>query len=186
MSKTGFTDLNLELLYISYTNKSKTFGAYIGTDFWVPTGSYRRGRMVNLGYNYYTLAPALHVTWLPTRRAELSASFVPEINWKNKATDYRSGNAVTIDASASYRPLPDFQRLQVGLQGYFHKQVQDDRLNGEAVPGGFRGQSAAIGPQVKLNLFERGGLLFKWQHEFAVENRAKGNRLWLQFSMPLN
>ena len=71
---------------------------------------------------------------------------------------------------------------QVGLNGYLYLQVPDDELNGSAVPGGNKGRAVAIGPFVRYHPSKDWGITLKWQHEYLVENRASGNRFFLQVS----
>ena len=72
-----------------------------------------------------------------------------------------------------------FTRL--GFSGYIYKQLTDDRLNGVAVAGGNRGQALAIGPSLRYRYSKDFGITLKWQTEFNVENRAIGNRFYVQF-----
>ena len=74
---------------------------------------------------------------------------------------------------------------QVGLNGYLYLQVTDDELNGSAVPGGNKGRAVAIGPFVRYHPSKDWGITLKWQHEYLVENRASGNRFFLQVSAKL-
>ncbi|MNP79333.1 hypothetical protein D3C76_1771450 [compost metagenome] len=75
-------------------------------------------------------------------------------------------------------------KWQVGVQGFYSKQVSDDELDGEKYLDGFRGQSAALGPQVRYTISPGVAVVAKYQHEFAVENRSKGDRFWIQFAFP--
>ena len=70
---------------------------------------------------------------------------------------------------------------QAGLNGYFYQQTTDDTLNGADVPGGNRGRAAAIGPFIRYHPSKDFGIALKWQKEFAVENRASGNRFFCGF-----
>ena len=74
---------------------------------------------------------------------------------------------------------------QAGLNGYFYQQTTDDTLNGADVPGGNRGRAAAVGPFIRYHPSKDFGIALKWQHEYMVENRASGNRFFLQISAQL-
>ncbi|OTP72157.1 hypothetical protein PAMC26510_22195 [Caballeronia sordidicola] len=65
------------------------------------------------------------------------------------------------------------------------KQFTDDTANGAVVADGFKGQAIAIGPQLRVNLTKSSAIVFKYQQEFAVRNRAKGEKLWVEISCPL-
>lgn len=181
----GFVDLAVEPLYISYNNPSHTFFAFFGPDIYTPNGSYKADRMVNLGNNYVTIAPGLHTTWMPTRNWELDASFVPQLNFTNPATHYRSGDSLTVDYAVHYRPFASIPKLRFAVQGYVFKGLEDDTVNGVKYLNGFRGQAFAIGPQVEYDIVPRGGILFKYQQEVDVQNRSKGSRFWLEYSQPI-
>jgi hypothetical protein len=78
------------------------------------------------------------------------------------------------------------KQVQLGVQGYLLKQFSDDTVNGEPVPGGgFRGQAVAIGPQLRYMWSQTSGIVFKYQHEFAVRNRPQGDKVWMELSFPL-
>jgi hypothetical protein len=184
-ASTGQGDIVLSPLYFNYVNSSNTLFAYAGPDFYLPTGKYDKNRLANNGLNHRTIAPNVSVTWLPTPRAELSATLYSEFNSKNKDTDYKSGNSVTFDFDVAYRPLTDVPKLKVALQGFARKQTSDDRQFGKAVVGGNRGQAFGLGPQVSYDIAGVGAVLLKYQREFKVENRTLGKRVWIELALPL-
>lgn len=183
-TSTGLGDPVVAPIYFNYVNAAGTFFAYGGPEIYVPLGKYDKNRLANNGLNYWTVAPTVSVTWLPTPRWELSATLYPEFNFKNKDTDYRSGNTVTVDFDVAYRPLTDLPKLKVALQGFAMKQYTDDRQHGQAVPGGNRGQAFGLGPQVSYDVAGVGAVLLKYQREFGVENRTEGHRLWFELALP--
>ena len=128
------------------------------------------------------MAPAYWITWFPIEQIEVSGSFVYLYNFKNDSTNYKSGQEFNIDWGLGYDVTPKFQ---AGLNGYFYQQTTDDTFNGTDVPGGNRGRAAAIGPFIRFHPSRDYGITLKWQKEFAVENRASGNRFFLQFSVQL-
>ncbi|WP_053184439.1 SphA family protein [Pseudomonas thivervalensis] len=184
-TSTGFGDPVLSPIYFNYVNSTGTFFAYGGPEIYVPIGKYDKDRLANNGLNYWTIAPSVSATWLPTPRWELSATLYPEFNFKNKDTDYHSGNSVTFDFDVAYRPLTALPKLKVAVQGFAMKQYTDDRQFGEDVPGGNRGRAFGLGPQVSYDIAGVGAVLVKYQKEFGVENRTSGNRFWLELALPL-
>ena len=93
------------------------------------------------------------------------------------------GRKFNLDYGLGYAVTPTWQ---VGLNGYLYKQVTDDEVNGVAVPGGNKGQAVAVGPFIRYHPSKNFGIAFKWQHELhLVENRASGNRFFLQISAQL-
>jgi hypothetical protein len=89
----------------------------------------------------------LSITWFPNPKWELSALAQIECNSPNHATDHHSGNVATLDWLAGYSVT---KSLQVGVQGFFIKQITDDTVNGQTAPNdGFRGQAIGIGPRLR-------------------------------------
>ncbi|MBG6116373.1 MULTISPECIES: transporter [unclassified Sphingobium] len=183
---TGFGDPVISPVYLYHVNKKGNFFAYFGPDIYVPIGKYDKSRLANNASHYWAVAPNASVTWLPTPKWEVSTTVYSEFNWANRATGYRSGDALSVDLAVAHRPIEALPRLKVALQGYAHKQISDDKIDGVAVPGGNRGQAFALGPQISYDIAGgRGGILLKYQREFAVENRSLGNRLWFELAFPL-
>lgn len=147
-------------------------------------GQYSKNDVLNGGVGFSTYSPELAVTYLPTPKWEVSLDARYGFNTKNTQTSYRSGNDFNMDYNAGYRPIPSLQGLQVGLSGYLYRQIDADSRNGVIVGDGNRGQVFSIGPLIRYDI-GHGGLLVKWQHELAVENRTKGEQFWFQFAVPL-
>jgi hypothetical protein len=171
--------------YLGGHNQSHTLFYFFGLDTYIPTGSYNVNRMINVGSNYYTFSPNANVTWMPTKRWELTGSIFPEFNTVNHADHYHSGSDIDVDYGVTYRPFAHNQKLGVGLNGFFYKQLGDDTIDGAKVDGtGYKGRVFAIGPQARYD-WAFGGVVLKYQHEFAVVNRPAGEQVWLQFALPL-
>ncbi|HBO5845099.1 TPA: phenol degradation protein meta [Pseudomonas aeruginosa] len=181
-SRGGLGDIVLHGLYVGYKKPETGLFSFLALDFALPTGSFSENRIANNGLNTYGFMPNVNLTWFPLPRTELSATLGYEINSPNRETNYHSGNVAFLDWVAGYSVLPN---LQIGLQGYALRQTTDDKLNGEIVGEGFRGQVFAIGPQVRYNFSREAGIILKWQSEFNVRNRPEGDKLWVQFSFPL-
>ncbi|MCY0853610.1 SphA family protein [Cupriavidus sp. D39] len=180
----GLSSLTVHAANIGYSNPEKTFFGLLALDFQLPIGSYDPKRMVNTSSNTYAFLPGFKFTLFPIPGAEVSGTFIYEISSRNNATGYHSGDVAVVDWMVGYSVFPN---LQLGVQGYMLQQVTDDSKNGTALPGdGFRGRAYAIGPQVRFNFTKRSGIVLKWQHEFEVHNRPKGDRIWLEFTLPLD
>jgi len=143
-----------------------------------------RDKLVNPGLNYTTVAPQLALTWLPTKDLELSLFSIAGFNSKNQATQYTSGDYFDIDYAIGYRPVASLRALQVSVVGYWFDQFTDDQLNDHQYLDGHHSKVFAVGPQVRYH-FAKGGIALKWLHETSAENRPEGNRLQLQFAVPL-
>ncbi|NUX99108.1 SphA family protein [Paraburkholderia youngii] len=176
---TGRSDLTLGPLFLGW--HIGNLHQVIGLEFFVPTGSYDPGRIVNPGRNYYSMQPNYAVTWLPTPNIEFSARALYSVSSVNHATDYHSGNEFIVDYNAGYRFTPMWQ---VGVSGYFYKQTTDDLQHGVPVNGnGNRGQALGVGPSIAYGN-RKFSVALKYQREMMVRNRPEGNRVWLQMYMP--
>ncbi len=178
----GLGDITLQPLNIGYSNASHTLFTYLALDLAVPTGSYSENDLANVGSNHYAFQPSLSVTWFATPKLELSGTALLEYDFENKDTDYQSGISTSFEYNAGYMVT---DKLQLGLQGFFLTQISDDEVDGEKYLDGHRSKVNAIGPQLRYNLKSGSALVLKWQHEFGAENRTEGDRVWLQFAMPL-
>jgi hypothetical protein len=152
-----------------------------GIEFYFPTTGYVVGQPANVSTGFTTLAPHYWITWFPKPEIEIDGSFLYLFNQTNKKTNYRSGQEASMDYAAGYSLTPNWQ---AGASGYAYRQTTDDEVNGSAVPGGNRGRAFGIGPYIR---YHEGywGVTFKWQNESSVENRAKGNRFFLQFAFQI-
>src|SRR4030095_262546 len=150
-----------------------------GVEFFLSTYGYHTGQLANASTGFNSVAPAYWITWFPKPEIEVDGSFVYLFNGTNHKTNYRSGQEFSMDYAASYALTPTWQ---VGANGYLYKQVTGDTLNGSEVPGGNKGRAFAIGPFIRYHEDPTWGITFKWQIESWVENRAEGNRYFLQFA----
>jgi len=159
----------------------ETLHQMAGVEIYFPTTGYVVGQPANVSTGFTSVAPHYWLTWFPKAEIEVDGSFVYLFNEKNHRTNYKSGQEFSMDYAAGYSLTPTWQ---AGVNGYAYRQVTDDKVNGNAVPGGNRGRAFAIGPYIR---YHEGywGVTFKWQHESWIENRAKGNRFFLQFAFVL-
>jgi hypothetical protein len=153
-----------------------------GPEVFVSTGNFGKGQPANVATGFDSVAPAYWITWFPQQDIEIDGSFVYLFNGKNHETNYRSGQEFSVDYAASYDVVPGWQ---VGVNGYAYKQITDDKQNGAVVGDGNRGRTVGIGPFIRYDPSKDWGITLKWQTETLVENRAKGNRFFLQFALRL-
>ncbi len=153
-----------------------------GLELFFPAREYRPTQLANISTGFWSVAPAYWITWFPIPPVEVSGSFVYLYNFENNTTNYKSGQEFNVDWGLGYDVTPTWQ---AGLNGYYYQQTTDDQLKGNDVAGGNRGRAAAIGPFIRFHPSRDFGIALKWQKEFAVENRASGNRFFLQVSAQL-
>jgi hypothetical protein len=176
---TGLSDMTFAPVMLGWHTGS--FHQVAGLEFFLPTGSYDKNRLVNPGRHYYSVEPTYAFTWFPTPNVELSARALYMFNTTNHATDYHSGQEFIVDYNAAVRMTHPFQ---VGVSGYYYRQTTDDTQNGSVVNGnGNRGQVLAVGPFFAY-VSRKIAIVFKYQRETLVRNRPEGNRFWIQAYMP--
>lgn len=145
-----------------------------------PTGTYDPLRLANTSTNYSTYKPVLPITWQPNDKLEISSKFTYSFNQTNPDTAYRSGRIAHVDYSLSYKAL---SHVNLGVNGYFLKQLTDDTVSGVEV--GNRGKASALGPALYFTFLKYASAELRWEKEFSVENRPKGTNVWAKVSIPI-
>lgn len=152
----------------------------------VPVGDYQNGELANISFNRWGADVFAAATWLePSTGLDISGAVGVTFNGENPATDYRTGTEFHLEWAISKTFTPQFS---AGVIGYYYDQISGDSGAGARL-GDFEGRVAAIGATVGYN-FELGehpvATRIKYFHEFAAENRAEGDSVFLTFSVPLS
>ncbi len=162
----------------------------------LPTGEYDRDRDFNQGSNTYSLNPYWAATWMPAPRWEASWRLYYLHNFRNdepasssplsfrgeSVRNTQAGNAAWINFATSYEVLPN---ISVGLNGYYFKQLSDDRVNGHRLEDS-REQVLGIGPGMFWKIEDGKGFWLNAYHETDAENRAQNDfSVQLRFAHPL-
>lgn len=154
------------------------FHQMFGPEIFLPTGQFRTTALTNTSRGYYAVGPSYWFSWFPSEQIEVSGALIYLINFENPDTNYLSGQELSFDYNLGYWITRDWE---LGLSGYAYKQVTDDERNGLTVGDGNRGQAVAFGPALRWHPHDKNyGVTLKWQHEELIENRAKGDRFFLQ------
>jgi hypothetical protein len=174
--KFGLGDIIVDPIVLSW-HFSKNLHAVAGLDIYIPTGEYDKTRLANTGRNYYTFEPVVGVTWLCDAGYEASAKIMYDINTRNNATDYRSGNEFHTDYTIAKHIGP----WSLGVGGYWYQQVTNDEI-GASYAGQHmqKGSAIAVGPQLKYD-YKNMSFSLKYQMEAETSNRPEGNNLWAKF-----
>lgn len=177
----GFGDLIVSPLMLNW-NLAK-FHLVSALMLYAPTGSYDRSRIVDNGLNRWAVEPDFGFTWLDQetgRHASLFAGYT--VNAENPSTHYVSGQEFHADFVLAQH-LP--HGLVAGVAGYAVQQTTPDSGSGAAL-GAFKGRVLALGPLagiavpiLKIPI----SFSFKYEFEFAAQNRSTGNELWLTASL---
>ena len=182
-TQTGLGDIIVDPFILSW-HFSKNFHLATGIDIYMPTGRYDKDDLANTSRNYWTFEPIVAFTYLSDFGLEVSSKFMYDINTNNPDTDYRSGQEFHFDYTVGYK----IQNWNVGVAGYYYKQVTNDKINGEKVTfpdflgfeDGFKGQAVAVGPAVKYS-YKNMSFILKYLWETEVEQRPEGQNLWFKF-----
>ncbi len=180
VNKTGIGNPDIGVLAVAYAKGDWHW--WYGVDAYTPGGPYNKNDLLNPGQHYFATAPEAAFTYLPGRgKEEVSSKFQYIVNFRNPANQYRSGHEFIWE----YALMHSFtKKLAMGANGFGYQQTTDDRQNELTVENGNRGRTLAIGPQIKYHA-GRTELILKYQKEFLVENRTRGNSLWFQVGVPL-
>lgn len=153
-----------------------------------PTGQYDSSVEINPGSNFFSFNPywagtyifndkwiaswRLHYLWNAQNNDPSQRAF-PGVD------DTQAGDAIHFNFAASYSVLPN--RLRLGINGYYLKQISDTEVDGVNVSGR-REQVFAIGPGAVLFLSQKSFLVFSSYFETLAENRTEGFKAVLRFT----
>jgi len=181
----GLGDVTIYPFMLGWTN-SPDLKYDVRLGVYTPTGSYEKGQLANAGRNYWTFEPAASFSWLSTTiGTEFTAFAGFDVNTKNEATDYQSGASFHLDGTVAQH-LPLFGGIAgLGAEGFVYEQITADSGSG-ATLGDFEGHTYGVGPVVsyiyKLGKVNLAGEV-KWLPEVDVENRLKGDYIWVKFGI---
>lgn len=149
-------------------------------DFVLPIGGYNKTDIANIGRNYASFQPAYIVTYIDPQGFNGDIKLTYNMNQKNTATQYRSGDEIFVDYAAGYG-LGNGWTMGVG--GLYRQQLTDDTANGATVANN-KASSFAIGPSVKYDNGKGWFIIAKWQAESSVRNTTQGSAFWVKTIIP--
>lgn len=149
-------------------------------------GKYDVEWLVNISNNFYIYKLLFFFIWLFIECIELLLKVIYSFNMENYDIDYCLGQIFYFDYFVSYWVIDN---LCFGLNGYYFKQIIDDKQNGEIVwvfgfgeevDDGVCGQVFVIGLVVYLIFFKYVSVEICWVKEFDVENCFEGDMFWVK------
>lgn len=161
------------------------FSQRFAFDVIVPVGKYDAHKDINQGANHFSLNPYWAATWLPAPGFEVSwrlqylynfknddsASSTPQFFNGESLRNVQAGQAAWANFTTSYEVAPG---VHLGLNGYYFKQVTDDRANGHHLEDS-REKVLGIGPGLFWAISKSDGFWLNTYRETQVENRARND-----------
>ncbi len=173
-STTGLGDIEVSALILGW-HLNKNFHVIGSLDVWLPVGEYDVNDVASLGRNYWTVAPIMALTYISNTGFEVSAKLQYLVNFENSDTDYTTGNEFICD----YLVGQHFGHWMFGLNGMLYLQSTDDELSENDISNS-KGKAFSIGPAIQYN-YKNMFFNAKVQFDTNVENRPKGEKIWLKF-----
>lgn len=177
-SKTGLGDITFGP-GIAY-HHSPALHSVVGLDFVAPTGRYKSTDPVNIGRNYWSLQPLYTMSYINPTGFNGDFKATLNINSKNSATQYKSGDEFILDYSAGYGLGNGWV---VGVGGYVYEQLNNDKQNGVSLANS-KSSGFAIGPSLKYDNGKGWFITAKLQKETNAKNRPEGTALWIKTIIP--
>ena len=177
----GLGDITLVPAMLAWKSGSWQYSAL--AQVYAPTGSYEVGRLANLGLNYWTFDPSVGITYSDEKSGfNFTVLSGITINTENKATNYKSGSVVHVEASVQQLFKAGDGLIGIGANGFIYEQVSDDSGAG-AVLGSFKGRTGGIGPVVTY-IRPLGtttlALELRWLPELYATRRLEGDSIWFK------
>jgi hypothetical protein len=186
-SASGIGDILFYPFMLGWTGLSGDLKSDFRFGIYAPTGDYDKGKLANVGKNYWTFEPAVMLSYISSKMGlELSAFTGMDFNTENHKTDYQTGTQFHLDVTvAEHLPLLG-GIIGIGANGFYYQQVTGDSSPFDAILGDFKGRTVGIGPVLSYITKIWGKDLaaeLKWLPELDVKNRLEGDYIWFKLGM---
>jgi hypothetical protein len=182
----GIGDITLYPFMLGWTGLNGDLKYDVRLGIYAPTGDYDKGKLANLGKNYWTFEPAVSLSYISSKIGlEMSAFAGMDFNTKNHKTDYRSGTQFHLDFTVAEH-LPLFGGIiGLGANAFYYQQITGDSGSGASL-GDFKGRTLGIGPVLSYatKIWKKDLVAeVKWLPDIEVKKRPKGDYIWFKLGM---
>jgi hypothetical protein len=148
-------------------------------DTYVPTGKYDKNKDINPSANFWTFEPWLAMSLQMPYGITLATRQHIAYNTENNETNIQAGYLYHCNYSL-WKSLEFIDpKLQIGIVGYYGKQLADDELNGHDIDE-TKEEIFALGPGLSWTAPTGTTIRLKAYFESEAENRPEGNRVVLR------
>lgn len=187
--KTGIGDLGIGA-FLQFDpimgENGPIFSQRIELDISMPTGEYDPNNAINPGANSWSVSPYYAATYWINPKWTTSARFIYLWNGKNDdpqtslgaTSSSQAGQAININYTTAYAVT---DKLSLGLNGYYLKQITDTKIDGKTVSGR-KEKVWSIGPGMVYNFSKDDSIFANLYFENGAENRAEGSKFVLRFN----
>jgi hypothetical protein len=182
----GIGDITLYPFMLGWTGLKGDLKYDVRLGIYAPTGDYDKGKLANVGKNYWTFEPAISLSYISSKIGlELSAFAGVDFNTENHKTDYQTGTQFHLDLTvAEHLPLLG-GIIGIGANGFYYQQISGDSGSG-AILGDFKGRTVGIGPVLSyaMKIWKKDLVAeVKWLPELDVKNRLDGDSIWFKLGI---
>lgn len=177
-SKSGLGDMTVGL-GLGY-HHSPNLHSVVALDAYLPTGSYDKNDMANIGKNHTAIEPVYALSYVNPNGFNADIKMGIIFNQRNSDKDYKEGNEFHFDYGLGWGLGNGWT---VGVGGYYAEQLTNDKQFGASIPNS-KTRGMSIGPNVKYDSGKGWFLTAKWEKEMSVKNGAEGHAFWLKTVFP--
>lgn len=180
----GIGDMTIYPFMLGWTNLAPDLKVDARLGIYAPTGEYEKGRLANVGKNYWSFEPGIMASWLSSKiGTEVSLYTGVDFNTSNNTTDYQSGTSLHLDGTiAQHLPLLG-GFVGVGVNTFYYQQITGDSGSGARL-GDFKGMTYGVGPVISyIRALGRDTTLLaeiKWLPEVDTNKRLQGDYVWVK------
>ncbi|MEO2174700.1 MAG: transporter [bacterium] len=176
-NSSGMADLYMQPIMLGWKNPDYDFN--LGLGVYLPVGKYDVDEDDNVGLGFWTgQVQGAFYYYLYDQATALMLAATYEAHEEKDGTDITPGNHLTLEYGVSQYLS---QRLEVGLSGYYQRQVDDDSGNDGFLDLDVKSKVSGFGAQLSYWTTPRLSLSLKYMKEYDAKARFEGD--WIVFNL---